>query len=138
MLLTGLTDDYSHDGRSILELINTSVLPNALGAHRPTALRLGQSLKQIDAPFGALDQAALKLSTLALASGHGGNDGLYDFIEGLIGSWNSRRDAIAGPIKEELEGAEFQGDPIDESQSAQVIARANALVFEAEFWSFIF
>jgi hypothetical protein len=138
MLLTGLTDDYSHDGRSILELINSSVLPNALGAHRTTALRLGQALKQIDAPFGALDQAALKLSTFALSSGDGGNDGLYNFIEGLIASWDSRRDAIVVPIKEELEGAEFQGDPIDESQSAQLIARANELVFEAEFWSFIF
>ena len=66
------------------------------------------SPETIDAPFGALDQAALKLSTFALSSGDGGNDGLYNFIEGLIASWDSRRDAIAGPIKEELEGAEFR------------------------------
>jgi hypothetical protein len=138
MLLTGLTDDYSHDGRSILELINPTVLPTALGAHRPTALRLGQALKAIDAPFGALDQAALKVSTFALATGNVSDDGLYDFLEFLIASWDARRNAIADPIKDALEGAEFHGDPINEFQAAQLIARANELVDEAQFWSFIF
>jgi hypothetical protein len=48
MTLTGLTDDYAHDGRTIVEMPNPSVLPVSLGNHRATALRLGQALKQID------------------------------------------------------------------------------------------
>lgn len=135
MLLTGLTDDYAHDGRSILELINPSVLPAALGNHRPTALLLGQALKEVDAPFGALDQAALNVSTVALANS---NNAIYNLLEAQIASWNLRRDAIAGPIKSALEGAEFHGDPINEPQAVQLIVRAQILVAEAEIWALIF
>jgi hypothetical protein len=54
MTLTGLSDDYSHDGRTIVEMLNPSVLSASLESHRETALLLGQALKQIDAPFGQI------------------------------------------------------------------------------------
>jgi hypothetical protein len=54
MTLTVLSDDYSHDGRTIVEMLNPCVLPVSLGSHRETALLLGQALKQIDAPFGSI------------------------------------------------------------------------------------
>jgi len=131
MELTGLTDDYSHDGRVIAEVLKPSALPGALQSHRTTALRLGQALKQIDAPFGALAQSSLKLSTIALTS-NSPSDVIYNLIEGLIGSWTTQRDSIAATIKSELEGAEFSGDPINEDQATELILRAQLLVDEAE------
>ena len=134
MELTGLTDDYSHDGRVIVETLKTSALPSAIRSHRATALRLGQALKQIDAPFGALAQSSLRLSTKALTSSSPG-DVTYNVIESLIGSWTTRRDSIAANIKGELEGAEFGGDPINEAQAAGLILRAQLLIAEAQLWA---
>jgi hypothetical protein len=42
MLLLGLKDDYQHDGRAILELVERSVLPKSLHGHSDTLLELGQ------------------------------------------------------------------------------------------------
>jgi hypothetical protein len=134
MELTGLTDDYSHDGRVIVEMLKTSALPSAIRSHRATALRLGQALKQIDAPFGALAQSSLRLSTKALTSSST-SDLTYNLIESLIGSWTTRRDSIAANIKSELEGAEFGGDPINEARAAALILRAQLLIAEAQLWA---
>ncbi len=134
MELTGLTDDYAHDGRVIAEVIKPSSLPSALESHRATALRLGQALKQIDAPFGPLAQASLTLSTSALTSSSPG-DISYSLMESLIGSWTTQRDVLATEIKRELEGAEFGGSPINEATAPGLILRSQALVAEAQLWS---
>lgn len=42
ILLAGLKDDYTTDGRAILELIDPSALPNSLHAHSETLRELGQ------------------------------------------------------------------------------------------------
>ncbi len=134
MALTGLVDDYAHDGRAILEVINPSALPSALASHHATSLRLGQALKQIDAPFGQLAMATLKLSTTGLTS-NSPNDFIYGLTEAIIDSWRRQRDDIAGQIKNMLEGAEFHGDPINEGEAASLIIRAQVLVAEAQAWS---
>ena len=134
MELTGLTDAYAHDGRVIAEVLKTSALPGALRAHRATALRLGQALKQIDAPFGALAQSSLKLSTIALSS-NSRSDITYNLIEALIARWTEQRDEIAGKIKAELEDAEFNGDPINEFRAAELIREARLLTVEAQGWA---
>jgi hypothetical protein len=46
--LTGLKDDYPHDGRVILELLDQQILNSALHAHSDTLLQLGQIFKQLD------------------------------------------------------------------------------------------
>src|SRR4029077_19570178 len=68
MMLTGLTDDYQHDGRVITEILDQSVLPSSLKAHKNTLESLGQVYKQIDALFGQLAQDTLKISTYAITS----------------------------------------------------------------------
>jgi hypothetical protein len=80
MTLTGLTDDYSHDGRPVVERLNSLVLPASLVNHRETAPFLWQALKQIDAPFGPLAMATLKASTVGLTS-NSPNDSTYNMIE---------------------------------------------------------
>jgi len=42
MLLLGLKDDYQHDGRAILEMVDPNIVPSSLHAHSETLLRLGQ------------------------------------------------------------------------------------------------
>ena len=43
--LSGLTDDYDHDGRVLMELIAPNTLSGHLHAHHETLLRLGQTYK---------------------------------------------------------------------------------------------
>jgi hypothetical protein len=131
MTLTGLTDDYTHDGRTVVEMLNPSILPVSLKGHHETALRLGQALKQIDAPFGPLAMATLEVSTVGLTS-NSPNDSTYNLVEGAIESWTKQRDVIATQIKNQLEGAEFGGVPIDEGQAASLIRSAQLLLTEAQ------
>jgi hypothetical protein len=134
MTLAGLTDDYAHDGRTITEILEPSVLPAALRSHVTTAQALGQALKKIDAPFGEFAEDTLKVSTAGITSNTPG-DAEYNLAESLIASWTAQRDPIASSIKQMLEGAEFNGNSINEAQAAPLILRANILLGEAQFFS---
>ncbi len=127
MLLTGLTDDYQHDGRVITEILDESVLPSSLKAHNNTLQTLGQVYKQINAPFGKLAEDTLKISTFAITSTSAG-DAVYNNLEGKIAAWASERDGIAAQIKETLEEAEFGGIPINEKVANQLIDQGQDLV----------
>jgi hypothetical protein len=130
MYLTGLTDDYQHDGRVILELLDPQFLPSSLHAHSDTLLRLGQVYKQINAPFGSLAQNTLTVSTFALLSNSPG-DAVYANLENRIAGWTAERDALTAQIKAMLEGAEFGGLAINEQQAKQIIAAGSALLNQA-------
>jgi hypothetical protein len=130
VFLTGLTDDYQHDGRAILELLDPNILPSTLHAHSDTLLQLGQIYKQINAPFGELAENTLTVSTYALESNSPG-DVTYTNLENQIASWTTQRDGLATQIKSMLEGAEFDGQPIDETQAKSLISQANNLLREA-------
>lgn len=129
MVLLGLRDDYTHDGRVLIEALKPSAIPESLTAHHATLLRLGQVYKQINAPFGQLAVDSLKVSTAALAS-KAPNDHEYSVLEGKIGGWRTRRDALAGQMKTILEDAAFHGQAISELQADQLIAKAEALLRE--------
>ena len=130
MLLVGMKDDYQHDGRAILKLLEPGVLPKSLHAHSDTLLQLGQVYKQINAPFAALSKDALKVSTYALTSNAEG-DQTYTKLENQITSWTIERDALASQIKSLLEGAQFNGQSIDEGQAKQLILAGQALLNRA-------
>src|SRR5271156_2477482 len=104
--LLGLQDDYTHDGRVIIEAINKSVLPSSLKAHNATLLELGAAYKQINAPFGQLGVDSLQVSTFALSST---DPTVYLNLEQQIQGWTTDRDAIAGQMKAMLEAAAFGG-----------------------------
>ena len=127
MMLTGLTDDYQHDGRVISEILDESALPNSLKAHKNTLESLGQVYKQINAPFGQLAQDTLKISTYAITSTSAG-DAVYNNLEGKIADWTSVRDGIAAQIHQMLEGAEFGGVPIDKKVANQLIGQSQELL----------
>ena len=130
LFLSGLRDDYQHDGRLILETIDDSVLPKSLQDDSETLLRLGQVYKQIEAPFGRLAHDTLTVSTFALES-NSTNDATYKKLEGDIESWTSQRDSLGAQIKAMLEGAEFEGKSIDEAEASNLISQAEALLANA-------
>jgi hypothetical protein len=130
MYLLGLKDDYQHDGRVILEMVDPNVLPSSVHAHAETLLRLGQIYKQINAPFGALAQSTLTVSNFAIQS-TSDSDVVYNNLESKIASWTTQRDALAAQIKAMLEGAEFSGLAINEQQAKQIISASQGLLNEA-------
>lgn len=130
MMLTGLSDDYQHDGRAITEILDDTVLPSSLRAHKNTLEALGQIYKQINAPFGRLAKDTLKISTYAITSTSPG-DVTYNNLEGKIADWTADRDGIAAQIKSMLEEAEFGGAPIDQGVAMQLINQGQGLLDSA-------
>jgi len=131
LTLLGLQDDYGHDGRTVLQPLDTWAVPQTLIAHRETLLRLGSVYKQLNASFGQFAMDTLRASTTALASDTQG-DGTYTSIEAAIQSLTQQRDTLAGQIKAALEGAAYGGQAINEQQAKGYIADAQELIAEAQ------
>ena len=127
LLLAGLTDDYAHDGRALLENLRPSALPRTLRASSETFLRLAAAYKQINAPVGDLGHDTLVASTAALA----GDDATYAAVEAKIAALTARRDALAATMIQILEDAEFHGAAIDPWTAEGLIVRAAGLLAEA-------
>jgi hypothetical protein len=131
MFLSGLPDDYEHDGRVILELLDSKALPSALHAHSDALLELGQVYKQINAPFGELAESTLAVSTYALKSNSKGDE-TYNKLENQINSWTAQRDKLAAQMKAMLEGVEFGGQSINEQQAEKLIGQGQGLLERAK------
>jgi len=131
LFLSGLADDYQHDGRVITELIDRKALPDSLRDHSQTLRELGQVYKQIDAPFGDLAKHTLKVSTFAITSSSDG-DLTYTNLENKIAAWTAERDSLTALIKPMLENAEFNGQEIDNDLARHIIRDARALLDRAE------
>jgi hypothetical protein len=127
MTLLGLTDDYTHEGRTLFEVLDDNVLPSSLRAHRATLLRLAQVFKQINAPVGQLGLASLRVSTAAIESSASG-DSTYAQLESQLQSITSQRNTLAGQMLAMLAGATFNGQAIDEQQAKSLIDRGQALL----------
>ena len=131
LTLLGLHDDYTHDGRAVVQPLEAWAVPQTLRAHRETLIRLGDVYKQLNASFGSFAMDTLKASTKALASGSTADDSNYTAIENHIQSLTSDRNALAGTIKGALSAAAFDGQALNEQQAKSWIAQANALLAAA-------
>jgi hypothetical protein len=81
LVLTGLTDDYAHDGRALVEELRTDALPAAVRRDRAGAFRLlAAAYKQINAPVGVFGMKTLEVSTTSLS----GDDATYAKLEALL------------------------------------------------------
>ncbi len=126
LALLGLQDDYTHDGRAILEFMAPSALPSQVAANRDLLIQLGSVYKQITAPFGELGLQTLKASTRAI----GGNTAQYQAEENRIRSLTSTRDQLAEKIKTVLDNAVFKNQ-VDARATVALIAEANIFRIEA-------
>jgi hypothetical protein len=130
LVLLGLKDDYSSDGRVLTEVFS--------GWARPPATNKGggyvnvaQIYKQINATVGQFGLATLKASTRAIVSGSSSDDSTYTNLENQLAALISERDSLAAEMLSLLEGAEFGGQPISEQQAESLVSQAEALIAEA-------
>ncbi|MGH2487929.1 MAG: hypothetical protein ACRDHE_18160, partial [Ktedonobacterales bacterium] len=127
MMLLGLRDDYTHDGRALFEVVDSFALPRAARAHSETLLHLAQTYKQIDAAVGQLGLASLVISTRALESSSA-SDATYTTLENDLAGFTARRDALVARMNTLLEGVAFHGKAINEQQAKSLIEQGNALL----------
>jgi len=127
LALLGLHDDYSHDGRVLLEALHPSALPDAVQVDFDKLVHLGRVYKQINAPFGELAQKTLNISTAALVSDAPG-DAVYSKLESKLEAWRDSRDALAGQMRDILERAVFAGKEVSSETVEELIEKANALL----------
>jgi hypothetical protein len=80
--------------------------------------------------IGELAQSTLTVSTFAILS-NSPNDANYTKLENKIASWTTQRNALTWQIQSMLEGAEFNGQAINEQQARQIIRQAHALLNQA-------
>jgi len=130
LALLGLADDYTHDGRVVIEPLYSWAVPLQVQAHRASWLGLARAYKQLNATFGAFSMATLKISTSALASGSDQDDSTYASLEDQISGWTSQRDLLAGQIKALLEGPVFHATALNELQARSLTRQAQSLINE--------
>jgi hypothetical protein len=129
MTLANLKDDYSHDGRTVFEILERDSLPDAIEDQEALLSRLAAAYKQINAPRGLLGARTLTgISTKAAKS----DDATYAVLDERIQDITKRRNAIAGEMISILEGAEFSGVPVAPWRAEQLIAEAQRLLESVE------
>jgi len=119
MYLTGLKDDYEHDGRVITEILTH---PNAALA-APGVTALGACYKQLNSSVGEFGTATLQAATAGIESS-GPGDATYLHTDQALAALERARDRLAGQIKGELEGAAFAGTPIHGAAGQALACRA--------------
>jgi len=127
LMLLGLKDDYSHDGRALVEDLTGWAQPPAV-KKSGSFVSLAQMYKQIDACVGQLGLATLAVSTKALESGSSSDDSTYTNLENQLTSISTQRDALAAQMIALLENAEFNGQPFSNQQARQLISQGQALL----------
>jgi hypothetical protein len=139
MTLAGLTDDYRHQGRVLLGVLENAAKPTKLKDREDLAESLGEAYKQLNAPVGQLSLDSLVISTAALASGSDSSDTTYSALENQIADWTAQRDTIALKIESLLERSSFEGKTLDRADSLEAIGQAQSLISEvhgaAELWT---
>ena len=119
MYLTGLKDDYEHDGRVITEVLSS---PNhALGA--PGVASLGACYKQLNSSVGQFGNFTLRASTAAIESSTTG-DGEYRTVDAALAGLDKLRDSLALRVKGELEAAAFGDRPIFGAAGQTVVCKS--------------
>src|SRR6202035_5660637 len=112
MYLTGLRDDYEHDGRVITQVLSN---PNhALSGDGVT--ELGACYKQLNSSVGQFGTNTLQAATRAIESTSSG-DQTYTRVDQALRALDVARDRLAGVIKGELEAAAFGNQRVDNAGS---------------------
>jgi hypothetical protein len=107
MYLTGLRDDYGHDGRVVSEILQS---PNA-ALSAPGVSALGACYKQLNSSVGVFGTDTLMASTAGLESTSPG-DHTYTQSERTLVFLDELRDAVAGAVKLSLDAAAFSNAPV--------------------------
>jgi hypothetical protein len=120
MALTGLQDDYAHQGRPISEIMTEA----EQGSNELAAV-----YKQINAPVGQLSLDATLFSTRAMLS-TGSGDQTYLSADPTISDWNKRRDALAAQMIVLLDWTAPGAGQHNESDKQSLIEQGRQLLAE--------
>jgi hypothetical protein len=110
MSLVGLTDDYAHDGRVLIEVMTDGAVPATLQQHRATFGMLASTYKAINAPLGTLGMKTLQNTTAAIQGDDATYIGYFAQLKALAG----QRNTIAGHMIQMIEASEFGGLPFND------------------------
>jgi hypothetical protein len=125
--LAGLKDDYTHDGRVLVEFLDDHALPKSL-RRSENFLELAQVYKQLNAPLGSVGRDSLVFANRSITS----DDATYAQYLATLGALTADRDALASQIKLVLAAAAFSGQSVDEHQEDDLVRRANRIIEQVE------
>jgi hypothetical protein len=129
LALLGLTDDYTHAGRVLTDIVDPASVPAAVSD--PNYEKLARMYTSLESPVGPFALSTLAASTDGLASGSATNDDTYTRTEARIGQFGTRRNDIGYAIIGLLEGAAFHGQSIPASMAAQLVHQGQILLDQA-------
>jgi hypothetical protein len=118
LYLTGLSDDYEHDGRVITQILTD---PNS-ALSGPGVTGLGACYKQLNSSVGDFGAATLVASTNAIESTSSG-DSKFTSVDNQLRALEIARDHLAGLIKGELDAAAFQDKPVLAARFQTLVCR---------------
>src|SRR5262249_46996316 len=126
MALVGLTDDYVHDGRVLVEKMRQNAIPDGIrqggGVNRFAGL--AALYKQLNAAVGSVGLNSLAAANHAITS----DDTTYAQYLTTFGVIATNRDALANQIKGVLNDAAFAGKRIDDQTAAQLGLAAQQII----------
>jgi len=130
LYLTGLKDDYGHNGRVLVQDIQKGARPEGLhgDANVDAFVKLGETYKQLDAGVGQFAKETLEASTAALA---GTSASTYASTESALADLGAKRDTLDATIEGDLEGVEFNGATLATSTAKSLTAQAQDLINQA-------
>ena len=120
MALTGLQDDYAHQGRPIAEIMTEA---------EQGSNQLADVYKQINAPVGQLSLDSVRFATRAMLSSSPG-DATYNAAVATIADWTTRRDSLAAQMIVLLDSTAPGAGQHNEGQKAKLIAQGQELLAE--------
>ncbi|HET7885535.1 MAG TPA: hypothetical protein VFL62_04845 [Bradyrhizobium sp.] len=124
MALLGLKDSYTHDGRVLVENLETHSLPDSLRDSSFAYTALAQAYKEINATKGPLGVNSLVAANQAITS----DDATYGKFLTKIGTITDERNALAGQMIELLNGAAFKNQPVRfDGTTLELIIKAQLL-----------
>jgi hypothetical protein len=129
LALTGLKDDYAHDGRVLVEAMQPAAIPRSMRS--PLVGSLATVYEQLNAPFGQFGQDTLTASTRGLASGSAADDTQYTRTEARLQALIASRDRLARQIAGQLDAAAFAQRPVPPLQALVEDAQAHLLIAAA-------
>ena len=127
LALVGLTDDYVHDGRALVEKMQPSALPPGVRNNLAAFVVLAATYKQLNAPVGLAAQATLRLGNSAILSNTPGDGGYNAWLDS-IAKLTADRDALATEMKNALNAAVFAGSSDAVARLPLFQQRAQALL----------
>jgi hypothetical protein len=117
MTLVGLTDDYVHDGRVLVENLDPQALPHSLQDSFPAYVKLAEAYKEINATKGPFGVNSLTYANSAITS----DDANYAKYLATIDAITTERDALASQIITLLNDAAFGNKPIRENGTVEAL-----------------